>query len=64
MFFHLILTGECNSECRYCFGEAMDDADEDFAGLDVDYSLPQRLSYGVDALRRFCELDPECVLTF
>jgi putative peptide-modifying radical SAM enzyme len=42
----------------------MEDADEDFAGLDVDYSLPRKVSYDVDALRRFCEQDPECVLTF
>jgi uncharacterized protein len=64
MFFHVILTGECNSQCRYCFAEAMEDVDEDFSGFDVDYSLPKKTSYDVDLLERLCRKDPECVLTF
>ena len=64
MFFHVILTGECNSQCRYCFAEAMEDVDEDFSGFDVDYSLPKKISYDVDLLERLCRKDPECVLTF
>lgn len=64
MFFHVILTGECNSECRYCFGEAMEDADGDFSDFEVDYSLPRKMSYDVSLLDRFCRQDSECVLTF
>jgi putative peptide-modifying radical SAM enzyme len=66
MFFHVILTTECNSECRYCFGEALDDVDvdEDFSGFDVDYHLPRTIDYDVGALDRFCAKDPECVVTF
>jgi putative peptide-modifying radical SAM enzyme len=64
MFFHVILTGECNSQCRYCFGEAMEDVDEDFTGMDIDYSLPRGISYDVSLLDGFCRRDPECVLTF
>jgi putative peptide-modifying radical SAM enzyme len=64
MFFHVILTGECNSECRYCFGEALEDMDDSFSGFDVEYHLPKRISYDVDLLDRFCSRDPECVLTF
>jgi putative peptide-modifying radical SAM enzyme len=64
MFFQLILTTECNLECRYCFGEALDDMDVDFLDFDVDYSLPKKISYDVDLLARFCRLDPDCVLTF
>ena len=30
MFFHVILTSECNLQCKYCFGESLDDFDEDF----------------------------------
>ena len=41
MFFHVIVTNQCNSECRYCFGEAMLDEDDNFEGLDVDYALPK-----------------------
>ena len=64
MFLHVILTGECNSECRYCFGEAIADADEGFESFDVDYHLPRRLSYDVALLDKFCRRDSECVLTF
>ena len=64
MFFHLILTTDCNLQCRYCFGEALDDFDEDFSGVEVDYDLPRRVNYKVDVLDRFCQSDPDCVLTF
>ncbi len=63
MFLHVIVTNECNSQCRYCFGEALQDTDDDFLGLDVDYSLPKKISYDISLLDRFCRLDPECVLT-
>ena len=64
MFFHVILTGECNSECRYCFGEAIEDEDDSFSQFDVDYHLPKKISYDVALLDKFCKLDSECVLTF
>src|SRR4030042_1309113 len=64
MFFHVILTGECNSQCRYCFGEAIDDFEADSSGSEVDYCLPKTMNYDVDLLARFCAHDPECVLTF
>lgn len=64
MFFHVILTGECNSHCMYCFGEAIDDFDEDSSGFDIDYSLPRTMNYDVDLLAKFCAQDPRCVLTF
>src|SRR3990170_1970542 len=64
MFLHLILTTECNLHCRYCFGEALEDFDEDFSGFDVDYSLPREINYDLEALAEFCGRDPECVLTF
>jgi len=64
MFFHVILTTECNLQCRYCFGETLDDFDEDFADLEVDYSLPKKVSYDLSVLDEFCRRDPACVLTF
>jgi uncharacterized protein len=64
MFFHVILTTQCNLQCRYCFGEAEDDFDADFSGLDVDYSLPKKASYTWHQLSQFCRKDAECVLTF
>jgi putative peptide-modifying radical SAM enzyme len=64
MFFHVILTTECNLQCRYCFGEALEDVNADFSDFDVDYSLPKKINYEVDLLDRFCRRDPDCVLTF
>jgi uncharacterized protein len=64
MFFHIILTTECNSQCRYCYGEALDDVDDDFSDVEVDYDLPRKINYDVSLLHEFCRLDPDCVLTF
>ena len=52
MFFHIILTTECNLHCRYCFGETIEDFDEDFGEFDVDYSLPKKAIYDTQVLCR------------
>ncbi len=54
MFFHVILTTECNLQCTYCFGEALKDVDADFPDFEIDYCLPKRISYDVGSLDRFC----------
>lgn len=64
MFFHLLLTTDCNLTCRYCFGEALADVDSDFGEFNVDYSLPKRIAYDVGVLDDFCKKDVDCVLTF
>lgn len=64
MFFHIILTTECNSQCRYCYGESLDDFDEDSPEVALDYSLPRKMNYDVSLLDRLCKRDPYCVLTF
>lgn len=64
MFFHIVLTTDCDLECRYCFGEVLEDFGGGFCGFNVDYSLPRRLGYDVDLLKRFCGLDPDCFLIF
>ncbi len=65
MFFHVILTSDCNLQCKYCFGESLDDFDEEFGDdIEVDYDLPRNLSYDLEPLNKFCRQDPNCVLTF
>ena len=65
MFFHVILTSDCNLQCKYCFGESLYDFDEDFGDdIEVDYDLPRKLNYNLDVLSEFCRKDPEGVLTF
>jgi uncharacterized protein len=65
MFFHVILTSACNLQCKYCFGESMDDFDEEFGNdIEIDYDLPVKLNYNLGLLEKFCRQDPNCVLTF
>lgn len=65
MFFHLLLTSDCNLQCKYCFGESLDDFDEEFGDdLEVDYNLPRKANYDVADLDCFVRKDPDCVLTF
>jgi len=64
MFFHVILTNACNLQCRYCYGEALEDVDADFPSFEIDYSLPKKISYDIDLLNRFCRQDHDCVLSF
>jgi uncharacterized protein len=65
MFFHVILTTDCNLQCKYCFGESLDDFDEEFGDdIEVDYDLPRKFNCDVSLLDDFCRQDPDCVLTF
>ena len=64
MFFHIILTTDCNLQCRYCFGETLDDFDEDFGEFELDYALPKKASYNVKELADFCRKDEDCIVTF
>ncbi|MEM2971734.1 MAG: TIGR04084 family radical SAM/SPASM domain-containing protein [Candidatus Bathyarchaeia archaeon] len=64
VFFHVILTTACNLECRYCFGEAIEDFNSDFNDFDVDYSLPKKIGYNIDMLNNFCKKDSNCTLIF
>ncbi len=64
MFFQVVLTTKCNLQCRYCFGESLEDFNEDFNDFHVDYALPRKADYNFDSLAKFCREDPDCVLTF
>ncbi len=64
MFFHVILTTECNLQCKYCFGESLEDFESDFSDDEIDYGLPRRINYDLELLTQFCDKDPDAVLTF
>jgi len=64
MFFHVILTTQCDLKCRYCFGESLEDFRNHFLHFDVDYLLPKKVNYDVGLLKNFCSRDKDCVLIF
>ncbi len=64
MYFHLVLTTQCNLQCRYCYGKSCDDIGTDFEDYEIDYTLPSTINYPVEWLEEFCKKDPECILTF
>ena len=51
-------------QCRYCFGEALEDFDEDFGQFNLDYSVPKKANYDWKLLANFCQKDADCVVTF
>ena len=38
--------------------------DADFGDFEVDYSVPDKITYGIELLKKFCEKDPDSVLIF
>jgi uncharacterized protein len=68
VYFHLILTDECNLCCSYCRGKTFAGTDrrEDpiTPQIDIDTSLPQDLDYDLNLLYNFLKKDPSATLTF
>ena len=64
MFFHLLLTTNCDLQCRYCYGKSIEDMDSDFGDFEVDYNVPSKINYKIDVLEKFIEKDPKPVLIF
>ena len=68
MYFHLILTDECNLCCRYCRAKAFElleeSNDETAPRIDIDSNLPRDLDFDLGLLYTFLEKDPAPTLTF
>lgn len=64
LFFHLLLTTDCDLKCRYCYGKSIDDIDADFGSFEIDYTVPNKITYDVKNLENFMEKDPKPVLIF
>jgi putative peptide-modifying radical SAM enzyme len=66
MYFHLILTDDCNLCCSYCRGKAFDNLEESAREQAVyfDETLPVDLAYDPQILYRFLEKDPSPTVTF
>ncbi|MBN2042557.1 MAG: TIGR04084 family radical SAM/SPASM domain-containing protein [Candidatus Aenigmarchaeota archaeon] len=63
MFFHVIMTTECNGQCYYCYQKSLDDMEEDH-GMEIDYDVPQTISYDLERLKAFISKDPYPTVTF
>lgn len=65
MFYHIILTDDCNLCCHYCRGKSFEVyGDPAVDGIVIDPDLPAEFSISLPALYHFLSQDPEAVLTF
>ena len=68
LYFHLILTDECNLCCTYCrakdFEETIEKDDPASSQVEIDPTLPSELDVNLDLLYDFLKKDPESTLTF
>ena len=66
MYFHLILTDNCNLCCSYCRAKVFDNLEksEGERALIIDESLPVELDFDLKMLYDFLKKDPSPTLTF
>ena len=67
MYFHLILTDDCNLCCRYCRAREFENTDESADTghqIQIDPHLPPELNVNLDLLYGFLSRDPYPSLTF
>jgi uncharacterized protein len=65
MHYHLILTDQCNSECRYCYQKSLQDTEgPSLRPFTYDFSAPPTSTVTVERLREFLEKDEDPVLIF
>ena len=64
LYYHLIVTDDCNLCCSYCRAKAFDEEAGCSVPVEIDEDLPVDLNYDLDDLFRFLLQDPEPVVTF
>lgn len=65
MYYHLILTDDCNLACRYCRGKDFGCAHHhNGPHIEIDEALPPELAFDLDLLYRFLKKDPDPTLMF
>jgi len=66
VYFHIILTDNCNLCCNYCRAKAFEElADEtSIHKIAIDPDVPAEFSADLDTLSKFLEKDPTATLTF
>ena len=66
MYFHLILTDDCNLCCSYCRAKAFEELEESAGehAVIIDENLPVELDFDLNLLYEFLKKDPSPTLTF
>ena len=68
MYFHLIITDECNLCCSYCRAKAFEETEcregQDITPVEIDHSLPSELDFDLSLLYNFLNKDQSATLTF
>ena len=68
MYFHLIITDECNLCCSYCRAKTFEETefrgDKDNTPIEIDPFLPSELDFDLSLLYNFLKKDPSATLTF
>ena len=66
MYFHLILTDDCNLCCSYCRAKAFKELEESAGerAVIIDENLPVELDFDLNMLYEFLKKDPSPTLTF
>lgn len=65
MYWHLILTEKCNSECRYCYEKSMKEFDNELdKKWNFDFSAPCDWDVNINKLKEFISRDKNPVIVF
>jgi uncharacterized protein len=65
MHYHIILTENCNSNCKYCYEKSMNEFDNKLKErFKFDFSSPENSQVDVSKLKKFLEKDKNAVLVF
>ncbi|KYC45315.1 MAG: 7-carboxy-7-deazaguanine synthase [Candidatus Methanofastidiosum methylothiophilum] len=65
MHYHIILTTQCNSQCKYCYEKSMNDFDVDIEKkVSLDLSAPETSIVNINKLKKFVGRDKNPVLIF
>ncbi|MDD5192602.1 MAG: TIGR04084 family radical SAM/SPASM domain-containing protein [Candidatus Nanoarchaeia archaeon] len=65
MYYHILLTELCNSECRYCYKKSLEEFDNDLdKKFEFDFSSPAKFEVDIKKLKEFLKKDKDSVLIF
>jgi|YelNatPaOPRAMG01_1025707.scaffolds.fasta_scaffold05360_7 putative peptide-modifying radical SAM enzyme len=64
MQFYVTLTLNCNLKCYYCYGKCCEDFGVKLEGLEIDESLPTKISYDISQLKKFFSEDDDLTIIF